>query len=128
MLAGGYSWRLFFYVVAAFSGALFVAAFFLAEESRYHRPDAETESSQVSEEEAEKQTEATQIESLPDPSIPPRKSFLETLKPWAPIDHEADFFGTILRSFAYFLVPAVLWVITSFGNQALPLLPTASPS
>ncbi|KAJ0426291.1 major facilitator superfamily domain-containing protein [Aspergillus carlsbadensis] len=108
MLAGGYSWRLFFYVVAAF---------FLAEESRYNRPDVDSEFSQAqaSEEEGEKPTEATQIEALPDPTIPRRKSFLETLKPWAPIDHEAEFFATILRSFAYFLVPAVLWVITSFG-------------
>ncbi|CEL07443.1 hypothetical protein ASPCAL10600 [Aspergillus calidoustus] len=139
MLAGGYSWRLFFYVVAAFSGALFVAAFFLAEESRYHRPDVETEptEAQVSEEEGEKQTEATQVESLPDPTIPRRKSFCETLKPWAPIDHEAEFFATILRSFAYFLVPAVFWVITSFGiyiglgaltfNYTFPLLITAPP-
>jgi hypothetical protein len=102
--------------VAAFAGALFVAAFFLAEESRYHRPDVESEASQASEEECEKPTKATQVEALPDPSIPPRKSFFETLKPWAPIDHEAEFFATILRSFAYFLVPAVLWVITSFGS------------
>ncbi|KAL2835021.1 major facilitator superfamily domain-containing protein [Aspergillus cavernicola] len=78
MLAGGYSWRLFFYVVAAFAGALLVAAFFLAQ-----------------------------------------------------------FFGTILRSFTCFLVPAVLWVITSFGiyiglgaltfNYTFPLLITSPP-
>ncbi|KAL2839084.1 major facilitator superfamily domain-containing protein [Aspergillus pseudoustus] len=137
MLAGGYSWRLFFYVVAAFSGALLVAAFFLAEETRYHRPDPETESSETSIEEGKKQTEATPVESLPDPMLPRRKSFVETLQPWAPIDHEAEFFGTMLRSFAYFLVPAVFWVITSFGiyiglgalsfNYTFPILITSEP-
>ncbi|RDW86766.1 uncharacterized protein DSM5745_03408 [Aspergillus mulundensis] len=150
MLAGGYSWRLFFYVVAAFAGALLVAAFFLVEESRFHRPGPVVVSTpnsgpggSLEEDENEKQVgHATEVEALPasnaspDP-IPKRRSFMETLKPYAPIDHEAEFFGTILRSFAYFLVPAVLWVITSYGiyiglgaltfNYTFPLLITTSP-
>ncbi|KAL4908088.1 hypothetical protein BDW74DRAFT_175869 [Aspergillus multicolor] len=150
MLAGGYSWRLFFYVVAAFAGALLVAAFFLVEESRFYRPEPERSLTAGPEPEHspeddgdEKQVgHATELEALPtsntSPSaIPKRKSFIETLKPYAPIDHEAEFFGTILRSFAYFLVPAVLWVITSYGiyiglgaltfNYTFPLLITAPP-
>jgi hypothetical protein len=31
MLAGGYSWRLFFYVEIAFAGALLILAFFVVE-------------------------------------------------------------------------------------------------
>ncbi|KAL4879651.1 major facilitator superfamily domain-containing protein [Aspergillus karnatakaensis] len=136
MLAGGYSWRLFFYVVAAFSGALLVAAFFLVEESRYHRPDPTTASSASQSLPEEKQTDSQIEEALTVPP-PPRKSFLETLKPWTSIDHDAEFFMTMIRSFTYFLVPAVLWVITSFGiyiglgaltfNYTFPLLITSPP-
>ncbi|KAL4988259.1 major facilitator superfamily domain-containing protein [Aspergillus falconensis] len=150
MLAGGYSWRLFFYVVAAFAGALLVAAFFLVEESRFHRlgisqtstaeSDSESRQASCAEDTAEKEKQtghATELEALPSPKAPKRKSFIETLTPYAPIDHEAELFGTIFRSFAYFLVPAVLWVITSYGiyiglgaltfNYTFPLLITSSP-
>jgi hypothetical protein len=122
MLAGGYSWRLFFYVVTAFAGALLVAAFLLVEESRFHRPEP-IPLTQVEQALAdEKPTgQETQIEEALTVSIPPRKTFFETLKPWAPIDHEVEFFMTMIRSFAYFLVPAVLWVITGFGILALSL-------
>ncbi|KAL4921836.1 major facilitator superfamily domain-containing protein [Aspergillus aurantiobrunneus] len=136
MLAGGYSWRLFFYVVTAFAAALLVAAFFLVEESRFHRTEIPSSES-GGEEEIEKQTgQTTQVETLPSINSQ-RKTFVETLIPWAPIDHDAEFFATILRSFAYFLVPAVFWVITSFGiyiglgaltfNYTFPLLITSAP-
>ncbi|KAL5000187.1 major facilitator superfamily domain-containing protein [Aspergillus recurvatus] len=150
MLAGGHSWRLFFYVVAAFAAALLVAAFFLVEESRFHRPeisqtsvaesDPESKQASCTEDTAEREKKtghATELETLPSPNVPKRKSFIETLTPCAPIDHEVEFFGTIFRSFAYFLVPAVLWVITSYGiyiglgaltfNYTFPLLITSSP-
>ncbi|KAL4871028.1 hypothetical protein BDV12DRAFT_184131 [Aspergillus spectabilis] len=138
MLAGGYSWRLFFYVVAAFAGALLVAAFFLVEESRFHRPVSTAPTSVEPSQENEKQAgQEPQIEDALTLSTPTRKAFFETLKPWASIDHEAEFFMTMIRSFAYFLVPAVLWVITSFGiyiglgaltfNYTFPLLITTHP-
>ncbi|KAL4796894.1 major facilitator superfamily domain-containing protein [Aspergillus venezuelensis] len=151
MLGGGYSWRLFFYVVAAFAGALLVAAFFFVEESRFHRAETATVSAVASEGEVEdegpeREKEAGQATQVEDASSSPgsgahrprqRKTFLETLIPWAPIDHNAEFFATIIRSFAYFLVPAVLWVITSFGiyiglgaltfNYTFPLLITNPP-
>ncbi|KAL4926882.1 major facilitator superfamily domain-containing protein [Aspergillus undulatus] len=153
MLAGGYSWRLFFYVVAAFAGALLVAAFLLVEESRFYRPDVPiatvpTPTLEGKDEEEpngtgrEKETgHAMQVEDLVSSPIPSeqrkRKPFLKTLILWAPIDHDAEFFMTVVRSFAYFLVPAVLWVITSFGiyiglgaltfNYTFPLLITSSP-
>jgi heme exporter protein D len=37
MLAGGYSWRLYFYVEIAFAGALLILAFFVVEETMYDR-------------------------------------------------------------------------------------------
>ncbi|KAL4810097.1 major facilitator superfamily domain-containing protein [Aspergillus unguis] len=132
MLAGGYSWRLFFYVLAAFAGALLVASFLLVEESRFKRSVPGTETLQGGEKGQE-----TQVEALSSQSIPKRKSFIQTLKPYAPVDHDAEFLMTIVRSFAYFLVPAVFWVITSYGiyiglgaltfNYTFPLLITAPP-
>jgi len=118
MLSGGYSWRLFFYVETAFAAALFIMAFFFVEESLYHRklptlssPGKETSSDSHS---TEGKLDGSQhIEEIA--SIPPRKSFLSTLKPWSVYDREAESIMTAIRSFTYFLVPAVFWVITSYG-------------
>jgi hypothetical protein len=122
MLAGGYSWRLFFYVEAAFAGALLVMAFFFVEESTYHRkvqslrPNSSNNSPTVQDTD-EKLKNNIQLENLLSASVPPRKSFWTTLKPWSTIDPESEFFMTILRSFTYFLVPAVFWVIASYGMR-----------
>ena len=113
MLAGGYSWRLYFYVLIAFAGALFIAAFLFVEESSYKR-NTEPRSSGSSNENIEKETAATHVEAVP--VVPPRKTFLQTLKPWSGIDNDAQFFMTMARAFTYFLVPSVLWVVTSFGT------------
>jgi hypothetical protein len=114
MLAGGYSWRLFFYVVIAFAGALFIAAFFLVEETNYHRPESKTSPPPTIA--AEKLQQPVHSENIPPAVVRTRKSFISTLKPWSSIDREAQFFTTMFRSFTYFFVPAVFWVITSFGT------------
>lgn len=120
MLAGGYSWRLFFYVEAAFAGALLIMAFFFVEESTYHRKEQSTTSNYLSHSPTvhdtdEKLEDNVQLENVSSTSVPSRKSFLATLKPWGSIDPEPEFFMTIVRSFSYFLVPAVFWVIASYG-------------
>ena len=122
MLAGGYSWRLYFYVETAFAGLLVILAFLFVEETSYKRkspdgpasPASEGEKKVFSQEEVEKEglpSDHVEVETL----IPPRRSFLATLKPWSAINHEEQFFLTIIRSFTYYLVPSVLWVVTSFG-------------
>lgn len=121
MLAGGYSWRLFFYVEAAFAGALLVMTFFFVEESTYHRKEQSptpnsSNNSPTTNEADEKLEDHIQLENVSSISVPPRKSFWVTLKPWGTIDPESEFFMTILRSFTYFLVPAVFWVIASYGT------------
>lgn len=126
MLAGGYSWRLFFYVEFAFGCALLILAFFVVEETFYHRKASATESS-VQESASSQQDEKTSVAqaavedvsaSAPrgDNSIPPRKTFLQTLKFWGVYDKDTEFFMMIARSFTYFLVPHVLWVITTYGQ------------
>jgi hypothetical protein len=143
MLAGGYSWRLFFYVEAAFAGALLIMAFFFVEESTYHRPqqsplqNPSTDSLQAKEIAGEKSQPPVQLENVSSASVPRRRSFLETLKPWGEIDHEPEFFMTILRSFTYFFVPVVFWVIATYGlyiglgalafNYTFPIKITAPP-
>lgn len=134
MLAGGYSWRLYFYVLVAFAGALLVATFFFVEESHYVRvpPAASPMNStdNLSKDKPAQHVEAVAI-------VPPRHSYLRQLKPWGKIDHDAEFFMTMVRSFSYFLVPSVLWVVTSFGiyiglgaltfNYTFPLKIVAPP-
>lgn len=122
MLAGGYSWRLFFYVEVAFAGALLILAFFFVEETSYRRkpsatPQTSSRASDASgEHEVEKEPAAPSSAHVEvQPSVPARRTFLQTLKPWSGIDHEEQFFMTAARSFAYFLVPSVLWVISSYG-------------
>jgi Flp pilus assembly protein TadB len=142
MLAGGYSWRLFFYVEAAFAGALLIMACLFVEESTYHRPqpaphNLSTDSLHAKEIASEKSQQPVQLETLSSMPVPQRKSFLETLKPWGGIDHEPEFFMTILRSFTYFCVPVVFWVIATYGlyiglgalafNYTFPIKITAPP-
>ncbi|KAF2175710.1 putative MFS transporter [Zopfia rhizophila CBS 207.26] len=134
MLAGGYSWRLFFYVEFAFAMALLIFAFFVVEETAYKR-DKQPLSAPMSSANSDKAGQAG-IEEVA-PVIPPRKSYLSTLRPWSKTDHEAEFWITMPRSFTYFFVPQVFWVITSFGiyiglgalafNYTFPLKITASP-
>ena len=111
MLAGGYSWRLFFYVEFAFAMALFILAFLFVEETTYKRtfPSSPAVISQD-----EKHPVSEQIETAP---VKTRKTFVQTLKPWSGINHEAEFFTTIWRSFTYYLVPSVFWVVTTYGKQ-----------
>lgn len=127
MLAGGYSWRLFFYVEIAFAGALLVLAFLFVEETAYKRKarassthtssrasGASGERHAFGQQEIEKEHVASnqvEVQTL----VPPRRTFLETLRPWSSTDHEAEFFMTAARSFTYFLIPSVLWVLASYG-------------
>lgn len=114
MLAGGYSWRLFFYVEFAFACALLIMAFFFVEESSYNREKAKAQmGSAISPEDNEK-VAAAELHEIPMSSVG-RKSFVSTLKPWSGINHEAPFFSVMLRSFTYFLVPSVFWVVTTYG-------------
>ena len=136
MLAGGYSWRLYFYVLIAFACALFIVAFLFVEESAYKRVTVAASSRHSSDSNIEKETTATtRVEAVR--MVPPRKTFLQTLQPWSGIDREAQFFMTIAHAFTYFLVPSVLWVVTSFGiyiglgaltfNYTFPLKIVAPP-
>jgi uncharacterized membrane protein len=134
MLAGGYGWQLFFYVEIAFAGALFLLAFLFVEESAYKRkppvlsPPTSSRASATSgerkafdglfdvEKEGHIDSSEHQIDLRTALDAPPRRrTFLQTLKPWSAIDHEAEAFMTAARSFTYLLVPSVLWTITSYG-------------
>jgi hypothetical protein len=137
MLAGGYSWRLFFYVEFAFACLLFILAFFFVEETWYKREEmkarlgAAVEASPI----GEKGVDSDMRELAP--VLPARKTFVQTLKPWGVYDKEAPFLMTALRSFTYFAVPSVFWVVATYGiyiglgalafNYTFPLKITAPP-
>ncbi|KAF7193122.1 putative MFS-type transporter [Pseudocercospora fuligena] len=143
MLAGGNSWRLYFYVEIGFAAALLILAFFFVEESSYkrdgpltHIPSQEQGRRRIfGQKEPEKEDGPTHIELQT--SVPPRKTFIETLKPWSTINHDEQFFLTAIRSFTYFLVPSVVWVVCTYGifiglgalvfNYTFPILITAPP-
>jgi len=112
MLSGGYSWQLFFYVEFAFAMGLLILAFFFVEETRYER---RTPTGRALEEVVpiEKGVASEHRESLG--SDKERHSFIRSLKPWSGIDRNAEFWLTALRSFTYFLLPQVFWVVCTYG-------------
>ncbi|KAK3348616.1 major facilitator superfamily domain-containing protein [Lasiosphaeria hispida] len=116
MLAAGYSWNLFFYVEFAFAMALLILAFFFVEETRYVRNIVSVPSSNGTETNlaVSKEDNVSEREDA-SANIPARKTLLEQLKPWSPIDHDSEFFMTIARSFTYLLVPSTFWVVTTYG-------------
>ncbi|EJT99333.1 MFS transporter [Dacryopinax primogenitus] len=138
MLAGGYSWRLYFYVEIAFAGALLLAAFFFVEESAYKRATPqEDHAEKPNNGTVDSPTKEKPGDTIHSVAVPMRKSFLQTLNPWSSIDHEVSFLMTMIRPFTYFVVPAVFWVITTYGiciglgavtfNYTFPLKITAPP-
>lgn len=118
MLAGGYSWRLFFYVEIAFAFALFIAAFIFVEETLYDRvlpaPSTTTSTSESKKGETVRYTEYETV-------IPERKSLLEQLKPWGAVRKNTGYWATTWRPFTLFFVPAVFWVIVTYGKPVKPL-------
>lgn len=116
MLNGGYSWRLFFYVEFAFGCALFIFAFLVVEETSYHRVvPRDLSDDNIEEEKGLDSPKATTVESRA--SLPPRKTFAQQLKFWGVYEKDADFFLMMARSFTYFLVPHVFWVVTTYGKS-----------
>ncbi|GAB7353630.1 hypothetical protein MBLNU459_g4044t2 [Dothideomycetes sp. NU459] len=141
MLAGGYSWRLYFYVEFAFACALLILAFLFVEETSFKRQNSTSpesaDSTVLADDKSGHHVEHVErVESIA-VMYPPRRPFLQTLKPWSGVDHDAALFLTMGRSFTYFLVPSVLWVVTSFGiyiglgalafNYTFPILVTSAP-
>ncbi len=124
MLAGGYSWHLFFYVEFAFAGALLILAFFLVEESMYNRqpvtppPPSNASSSNPAVQKTEASLSEHEVTPAPTTPLPSRKTFLQQLAPFGPTDPTTTWRVTFLmplRSFTYLLVPSTFWVITTYG-------------
>lgn len=141
MLAGGRSWRLFFLVELAFAVALLVVTFFVVEETAYDRKAAagDGDSGSHSGAGSDKQSPAAVARRAADGTALPlaRKTFLQTLRPWSAWYGETDFFLMMARAFTYYLVPQVLWVVTTYGiyiglgaltfNYIFPIKITAAP-
>lgn len=120
MLNGGYSWRLFFYVEFAFAAALLIFAFFVVEETTYHRAAPQGLSASRNSTEKSPSPRAGSVMTL-SLDLPQRKTFLQTLKFWGVWERDSDFFLMMARSSTYFLVPHVFWVITTYGK--IPKVP-----
>lgn len=153
MLAAGYSWRLFFYVEFAFGMALLIVSFLFVEETAlqantvvhtlpdgsHGKPDetAKEDHSSTNPQTSGGDSPVDHVNVEGTPLAPPKKTYLQTLKPWSAIDHDVDFLMMMARSVTYFFVPSVLWVITSFGifigcaalafNYTFPLKIVAPP-
>ncbi|KAK8153019.1 major facilitator superfamily domain-containing protein [Phyllosticta citrichinensis] len=99
----------------AFAAALLVLSFIFVEETMYKRDTGQTSSNSSDSSDKDVGEKMNAVERLQSVPVPPRKTFRKQLKVWSGIDHSVSFFLTAGRSFTYFMVPSVLWVITSFG-------------
>lgn len=108
MLNGGYSWRLYFWVCLAFAGALLIAAFFFVEETTYKRAVVV-----VTPEGDLVKDEVVHVQSVDIAGH--RKSLRQQLSLWNGVNHDVSFWLTMFRPFTYLLVPAVFWVIATYG-------------
>jgi hypothetical protein len=140
LLIEPWGWRLYFYVVLAFSLALFILTYFFVEETSYDRKAhvlSETPSGELSGTQSqEKPSQPVHRETVLR-NIPTRKSFVKTLELSGRYDPNVPFFMTMARSFSYFLVPQALWVVTSYGifiglgafafNYTFPIKITSPP-
>ena len=108
MLNGGYSWRLFFWVCLAFAAALLIAAFFLVEETTYKRAVVV-----VTPEGDLVKDEVLHVQNVEEPDE--RKSLRQQLSLWNGVNHDVSFWLTMFRPFTYLVVPAVFWVIATYG-------------
>ncbi|KAK3937817.1 MFS general substrate transporter [Diplogelasinospora grovesii] len=125
MLASGLSWNLFFYVEFAFAMALLILTFIFVEETRYNRTypvptPTQTETNLTPADtngkiEQDTSEEYVSVVDTNSGNIPPRKTFLQQIKPWSAVDHDSPFFLMMARSFTYLLVPSTFWVITTYG-------------
>lgn len=117
MLAGGYSFRVFFYIEFAMVLVLVAAGFFLCPETAIKRRvkvmDGEaTQSVGVAGMDRGEgvATDQKRVEVEAIPMKKQRKPYIASLSPWSGIDHKADFIMKMMRSFSYYLIPNVLWV------------------
>ncbi|KAB5539227.1 major facilitator superfamily domain-containing protein [Coniochaeta sp. 2T2.1] len=118
MLAGGYSWTLFFYVQFAFAVTLLILAFFFVEETKFKRvfPPVSESNSEFRNKEVLKTEGVEHLSEIETNTVvPPRKTLSQQLKPWSGVDRDAPFFLTMARSFTLLLVPSTFWVITTYG-------------
>ena len=112
-------YKTLFYVLISFAVALFIFAFFVVEETSYDRKahtssNSNRNSSTSGDDSGDKEkADGRAIEQAPE--IPARKTFMQTLKPWGEINPKVNMFGMMWRSFTYFLVPQVFWVVTTYG-------------
>lgn len=141
---------------AAFAGVILILAFFFVEETQYrrklHRAPARDDrttlertsysDSHVADGKVLGQDEVDEkgissdhieVETL----VPPRRTYLQQLKPWSGINRHESFWKPIWTFWSYFFVAPIFWVMASYGiyiglgalvfNYTFPILIVAPP-
>lgn len=122
-------WRWFHWLVTIMGGIDLVLIFLLTPETQYHRDlhraldvacvDEDEvisgkENPSTSHGEGKPAVQATeQVESRT--AIPPKKTYLEQLKPWSRVNRDSNLLGAFARPWATWCYPSVVWTILSFS-------------
>jgi MFS family permease len=120
MLAAGYSFRLFYWIEFGVAVALLFASFFLVPETSYKRRSKGAPMAKSGLSDGEKGVTVGPQDVEGAPRALPKQTYLASLKPWSQIDPDVNVMMMVARSFTYYLVPQVLWVITSYGSHNTP--------
>jgi hypothetical protein len=133
-LPAGYmlpNWRQAYWTCAGAGAAIFVLGFFFVPETYYDRDEALQKYSVDRVLGHEKidttgtKNETAHVEGNPlddridrietGQPIPPRKSYLQQIKPWSGINRKATFWISSVRQFSFLAYPAVLWAVIFYG-------------
>jgi Major Facilitator Superfamily len=100
------------------TGVCFVAIFLFFPESRYPRKSimGEEKAEQESRSSEEKEPTAT-TESLQPVLTSHKKTYLQELKPWSPLNTESNYIGLLLRPWPMLVYPATLYSFLTFSSQ-----------
>jgi MFS family permease len=107
------NWRQAYWTTAGAGAGIFCLGFFFVTETYYDREEA-LKKYNVAQITGEK-TVGQQVEEDERSTIPIKKSYISTLKPWSGINRKATFWVSAIRQFSYLGYPAVLWTIIYYG-------------
>jgi hypothetical protein len=107
------NWRQAYWTCAGAGAGIFCLGFFFVTETYYDREEA-LKKYNVIQFTGDKPA-GQQVEEEESATIPIKKSYIRTLKPWSGINRKATFWVSAIRQFSFLGYPAVLWTIIYYG-------------
>jgi len=108
------NWHQAYWTTAGAGACIFILGFFFVPETYYDREEALKKYSVETVTTGKLEGQHVQV-SEEVTSLPPRKPYVQQLKPWSGINRKATFWVSAIRQFSFLAYPAVLWTIIYYG-------------